>query len=135
MENDKKIKDARLVFDANICRRLLRVGCTIIDVKPNKENPIKTVFVFKNDDDFQEKLNNINEVKREDNRKTADAKLIFNAGTCRSLLRAGCTIMDVKPDRENPEKTVFVFEKNEHFQKEFERINKEIAENKEKEAH
>lgn len=63
-----------------------------------------------------------------------EAKLIFNAGTARSLLKAGCTIIDVKPDRTNKEtgkeKTVFVFKNDEHFQKEFERINKEIAESK-----
>lgn len=56
-----------------------------------------------------------------------EAKLIFNAGTCRSLLKANCTIIDVKPDRENPDKTVFVFKNDGHFQKEFERINQEIA--------
>ena len=56
-----------------------------------------------------------------------EAKLIFNAGTCRSLLKAGCQIIDVKPDRENAEKTVFVFKNDEHFQKEFERINQEIS--------
>ena len=56
-----------------------------------------------------------------------EAKLIFNAGTCRSLLKAGCTIIDVKPDRENADKTVFVFKNDEHFQREFERINQEIA--------
>ena len=44
-----------------------------------------------------------------------EAKLIFNAGTCRSLLKAGCTIIDVKPDRENPIKSVFVFKCDEHF--------------------
>lgn len=64
----------------------------------------------------------------ENNKK--DAKLIFNAGTCRSLLKAGCQIIDVKPDRENPVKSVFVFKADEHFWTEFERINKEIAEAK-----
>ena len=64
------------------------------------------------------------------NKKVKDAKLIFNAGACRSLLKAGCVIIDVKPDRENPDKSVFVFKNDEHFQKEFERINREIAEAK-----
>lgn len=59
-----------------------------------------------------------------------DAKLIFNAGTCRSLLKVNCTIIDVKPDRENPVKSVFVFKADDHFWTEFERINKEIAEAK-----
>ena len=64
-----------------------------------------------------------------DNRKK-EAKLIFNAGTARSLLKAGCTMIDVKPDRENPVKSVFVFKADDHFWTEFERINKEIAEAK-----
>lgn len=56
-----------------------------------------------------------------------EAKLIFNAGTARALLKAGCQVIDVKPDRENPIKSVFVFKNDEKFQVEFERINKEIA--------
>lgn len=71
----------------------------------------------------------------EHNKNVKDAKLIFNAGTCRSLLKANCQIIDVKPDRENPDKTVFVFKNDAHFQEQFERINKEIAEAKTKEAH
>lgn len=62
--------------------------------------------------------------------KKKEAKLIFNAGTARSLLRAGCTIIDIKQSRENADKTIFVFKVDEHFQAEFERINKEIAESK-----
>lgn len=71
----------------------------------------------------------------EHSKKNKDAKLIFNAGTCRSLLKANCQIIDIKPDRENPDKTVFVFKNDEHFQEQFERINKEIADAKAKEAH
>lgn len=65
-----------------------------------------------------------------ENNKKKDAKLIFNAGACRSLLKAGCQIIDVKPDRENTDKSVFVFKNDEKFQMEFERINREIAEAK-----
>jgi hypothetical protein len=65
-----------------------------------------------------------------ENNKKKDAKLIFNAGTARSLLKANCQIIDVKPDRENSDKSVFVFKNDEKFQTEFERINKEIAEAK-----
>jgi hypothetical protein len=62
-----------------------------------------------------------------ENNKKKDAKLIFNAGTARSLLKANCQIIDVKPDRENADKSVFVFKNDEKVQTEFERINKEIA--------
>lgn len=60
--------------------------------------------------------------------KKKEAKLIFNAGTARALLKAGCQIVDIKQSRENADKTVFAFKNDDHFKAEFERINKEIAE-------
>jgi hypothetical protein len=59
-----------------------------------------------------------------------EAKLIFNMGVGRALLKAGCTVIDVKPDRANPDKTVLVFKNDDLFQIELARINKEIAETK-----
>ena len=59
-----------------------------------------------------------------------EAKLVFNMGCGRALLKAGCTVIDVKPDKTNPDKTVLVFKNDETFQGEFERINREIAEAK-----
>ena len=53
-------------------------------------------------------------------------KLIFNAGCARRLLKAGCLIVDVKPDKENPVKTVFVFKRDEAFEKAFATINDEL---------
>lgn len=61
----------------------------------------------------------------ENNKK--DARLIFNMGCGRALIKAGCQVVDVKPDRSNPDKTILVFKNDEKFQQEFERINKEIA--------
>ena len=55
------------------------------------------------------------------------AKIIFNAGTARSLLRAGCTMCDIKQSRENADKTLFVFKVDDVYKTEFERINQEIA--------
>ena len=62
-----------------------------------------------------------------------EAKLVFNMGVARALFKAGCTAIDVKPDRVNPDKTVLVFKNDEIFEREFARINKEIAEAKVKE--
>jgi hypothetical protein len=59
-----------------------------------------------------------------------EAKLIFNMGVGRALLKAGCAVIDVKPDRANADKTVLVFKNDELFQTELARINKEIAESK-----
>lgn len=61
----------------------------------------------------------------ENNKK--EARLVFNMGLSRALLRAGCTIVDLKASRENPDKTIAVFKNDEKFQSEFERLNKEIA--------
>ena len=65
-----------------------------------------------------------------ENGKKKECKLVFNMGLSRALLRAGCTIVDLKASRENPDKTIAVFKNDELFQKEFERLNKEIAESK-----
>jgi hypothetical protein len=59
-----------------------------------------------------------------------EAKLIFNMGVGRALLKAGAQVIDVKPDRANADKTVLVFKNDEVFQREIARINKEIAETK-----
>ena len=62
--------------------------------------------------------------------KIKDTRLIFNMGVARALLRANATVVDVKPDRDNPDKTVLVFKNDEIFQEAFAKINKEIAASK-----
>lgn len=68
-----------------------------------------------------------------DNRKK-DTKLVFNYGVTRKLLAAGCTVCDIKPDRENQvtgkDRCVHVFKNDEVFQAEFEKLNREIAASK-----
>ena len=58
-------------------------------------------------------------------------KLVFNAGVARQLIRMGLIVADIKKDRDNPDKTVFVFKRTPEFEAAFEQINKEIAESKE----
>jgi hypothetical protein len=57
-------------------------------------------------------------------------KLVFNAGVSRRLLKMGVPIADIKSDRINPDKTVFVFKRTPEFEEAFAQINKEIAEAK-----
>ena len=57
-------------------------------------------------------------------------KLVFNAGVSRRLLKMGIPIADIKSDRSNPDKTVFVFKRTDEFEAAFAQINKEIAEAK-----
>lgn len=52
--NDKKdMRKSRLVFDAKMARKLLKQGFVVIDIKPNRENTDKTIFVFENTDEFK----------------------------------------------------------------------------------
>lgn len=57
-------------------------------------------------------------------------KLVFNAGVARKLLKMGVAIADIKADRTNKDKTVFVFKRTPEFEAAFAQINEEIAESK-----
>ena len=57
-------------------------------------------------------------------------KLVFNAGVARRLLKFGVPIADIKADRTNHDKTVFVFKRTDEFEAAFAQINKEINEAK-----
>lgn len=52
--NDKKdTRKSRLVFDAKMARKLLKQGFVVIDIKPNRENTDKSIFVFENTEEFK----------------------------------------------------------------------------------
>lgn len=57
-------------------------------------------------------------------------KLVFNCGVARKLLKMGVNIADIKADRNNKDKTVFVFKRTDEFETAFNQINKEINEAK-----
>lgn len=57
-------------------------------------------------------------------------KLVFNAGVARRLLKMGVPIADIKADRANHEKTIFVFKRTNEFEAAFAQINEEIADSK-----
>jgi hypothetical protein len=57
-------------------------------------------------------------------------KLVFNAGVARKLLKMGVPVADIKADRANKDKTVFVFKRTPEFEAAFSQINKEINEGK-----
>lgn len=44
--------------------------------------------------------------------------LIFNVKKARHLIRNGFTVIDIKPHRENKDKTIFVFKRTESLLKE-----------------
>ena len=64
----------------------------------------------------------------EDLRK--EFKLVFNAGVAKRLLEKGNPIYSIKPDKNNRDKTVFVFKRTPEFEAAFAQINEEIQEAK-----
>ena len=46
-------KTSKLVFDARVARALCKKNFPIIDIKPLRGEPDKTVFVFANTEEFQ----------------------------------------------------------------------------------
>lgn len=49
-------RENRIVFKGSIARQLLREGYTIVDVKPDRINSDKSVFVFRNDEGLEDRL-------------------------------------------------------------------------------
>lgn len=46
-----------------------------------------------------------------------EAKSIFNPRTARALIKMGNVVIDIKPDKTNRDKTIFVFRNDEKFRK------------------
>lgn len=51
--NEKDTRKSRLIFDAKMARKLLKQGFVVIDIKPNRENTDKSIFVFENTEEFK----------------------------------------------------------------------------------
>lgn len=58
-ENEKDTRVSRLVTDSRVARKLLKKGFVVIDIKPNKSNPDKSVFIFENTDSFKVALEEV----------------------------------------------------------------------------
>ena len=73
IRNNEGTKQSKLIFKADIARHLLHNGCRIIDIKPDKLNKAKTVFVFENDlhfkDAFDQLINDIQDERQKARRK------------------------------------------------------------------
>ena len=69
-ENEKDTRVSRLVCDARVARKLLKRKFVVIDIKPNKSNPDKSVFIFENTDEFKIALDEVTaEIKAKDELK------------------------------------------------------------------
>lgn len=61
-------------------------------------------------------------------------KLVFNAGVARALLKRNIPVADIKPDRNNRDKSIFAFKITPEFEEAFTQINNEIKESKKEAA-
>ncbi len=52
-------KQAIIIFAGRVARELLRRGYTIIDVKPDKTNKIKSIFVFRRENEIEKAVADI----------------------------------------------------------------------------
>jgi hypothetical protein len=57
-------RKSRLIFDARMARKLLKMGFVVIDIKPNRENTDKSIFVFENTEEFKQALITVKEEMR-----------------------------------------------------------------------
>lgn len=65
MENREiDTRKSRLIFDARMARKLLKMGFVVIDIKPNRENTDKSIFVFENTEEFKQALATVKEEMR-----------------------------------------------------------------------
>lgn len=73
--NEKDTRVSRLVADPRIARKLLKKGFVVIDIKPNKSNPDKSVFLFENTEEFKIALEEVTtEVKAKEEVKEETAE-------------------------------------------------------------
>lgn len=56
MEKNKDTRKSKLCFDMRVCRRLIHMGCNVIDIKPLRGDEDKTVLVFEDTPEFQKAL-------------------------------------------------------------------------------
>jgi len=55
----KNERDAIVVWCCKVARKLLKMGYTIIDIKPAKENKERTVFVFRNENNIDDVIHRL----------------------------------------------------------------------------
>ena len=56
-----------------------------------------------------------------------NSRLIFQPKVARRLLKMGSKIIDIKADHNNKQKTVFVFERDDAFDRNFDTVINEMA--------
>lgn len=59
------MKNNITVFNAGLAKKLIKLGYVVRDIKPNKENPLKTVFFFDASEEIKNIINDYRNRKKE----------------------------------------------------------------------
>lgn len=112
----------KLIFNQRIAKRLLNMDNDLIAIQPNRHNRNQTVFIFRLDDKLREDLGKATEKTEE----TVDQKykLVSSARIASRLLAEGYKVVDINPDRDNSDRTVFIFESSEDLLAEIANLEK-----------
>ncbi len=100
-----------------ISRTLLRRGHTIMDIKPDKDNRDRSVCVFSHDDTLNSDIDDIRAMRKNgvpvspapNVQRGINGICVLDASTARPLIRLGHTVRDIAPNKDNRDRTVFIF--------------------------
>lgn len=59
------MKNNITVLNAGLAKKLIKMGYIVRDIKPNKENPLKTVFFFDASEEIKNIINDYRNRKKE----------------------------------------------------------------------
>lgn len=118
----------KYIFKPYLARKLIK-NHNLIDIKPDKNDPLRTVFVFEDSlklrDDMQkilkEREENKDKVYDVNDDSSVETKIIFKPYIARRL-NHNHKIVDIKPDKNEPKKTIFVFEDSLELRDDMQRI-------------
>ena len=112
----------KLIFNQRIAKRLLNMGNDLISIQPNRRNRVQSVFIFRLDDKLRQDLGKATEKTEEDG--DSRHKIVSNTRIASRLLKEGYKVIDINPDRDNSDRTVFIFESSDDLLSEIEKLEK-----------
>ena len=128
-QNNKEVI-GKLIFSQRVAKRLIGMGNDVIDIEPNKGNRNKTVFVFQKNDKLSRDLDEA--TKKENNETDNQRKVVSSTLIARQLIRRGFRPIDINPDKNNSDRTVFYFNKTDALDSAISDIMKEARRGDEK---
>lgn len=112
----------KLIFNQTIAKRLLNMDNDLIAIEPNRHNRNQTVFIFRLDDKLREDMGKATE--KPDGEVDKKYKLVSSPRIAGRLLREGYKVVDINPDRDNSDRTVFIFESSDDLLDEIAKLEK-----------